>query len=77
MSARDSQEVPVPDDRTWHRSTLRIPGMDCPTEEELVRIALAELPQPAQLAFDLADRRLTVVHRDPAERILAATLPPS
>jgi Co/Zn/Cd efflux system component len=49
--------------------------MDCPTEEQLVRMALAELPELAELEFDLADRRLTVIHRDPAERVLTALEP--
>jgi Co/Zn/Cd efflux system component/copper chaperone CopZ len=65
----------VPDDVTWRRTTLRVPGMDCPTEEQLVRMALAELPAVAELEFDLADRRLTVVHRSPADRVLAALAP--
>jgi cation transport ATPase len=75
LGDHDAPEVPVPDDAGWQRTTLHIPGMDCPTEEQLVRMALAELPSVADLAFDLADRRLTVVHREPADRILAALAP--
>ena len=46
---------------------LRIPGMDCPSEEQLIRLRLADAPVSA-LAFDLPARRLVVDHDgDPAE----------
>lgn len=49
--------------------------MDCPTEEQLVRIALAEVESVAHVRVDLAERRLTVVHRAGPERILAMVEP--
>jgi Co/Zn/Cd efflux system component len=56
------------------RSVFRIPGMDCPSEEQMVRMCLADAPVAA-LKFDLAGRRLAVDHGgDPAE-ILARLVP--
>ncbi len=48
---------------------LRIAEMDCPTEEALLRKALAEAPGVAGLDFDLMNRVLSVHHRgaDPAD----------
>jgi Co/Zn/Cd efflux system component len=56
----------------WTESTLRIPAMDCPTEEQLVRMALAGLGGVATLEFDLPARRLVVVHSGPVAPVLAA-----
>jgi Cd2+/Zn2+-exporting ATPase len=39
---------------------LRIPAMDCPTEEGLIRRALERFPEVRRLHFDLAGRALTV-----------------
>ena len=45
------------------RTTLTIAGMDCPTEEALIRNALAGMPGVAALDFNLMQRRLSVTHR--------------
>lgn len=52
-------------------SLFAIPGMDCPAEERLVRLALAPLAEVRTLEFDLASRRLRVVHAGPPEAVLA------
>ena len=39
---------------------LRIPAMDCPTEEGQIRSALEQIPGIRRLSFDLASRTLTV-----------------
>ncbi|MCA0177249.1 MAG: heavy metal translocating P-type ATPase [Proteobacteria bacterium] len=39
---------------------LRIPAMDCPTEEGQIRAALERFPQVRRLSFDLAGRALAV-----------------
>ena len=57
------------------RSVFRLPGMDCPTEEQLVRLALADLDDVRALTFDLDERRLEAVHVGPATRVLAALDP--
>jgi hypothetical protein len=56
------------------RSVFRIPGMDCPSEEQMIRLRLAEAPVAA-LAFDLAGRRLTVDHDGDPQAILARLVP--
>ena len=56
------------------RSVFRIPGMDCPSEEQMIRLRLAEAPVAA-LAFDLAGRRLTVEHDGDPQAILARLVP--
>lgn len=43
-----------------NRVTLRIPAMDCPTEENLIRQALADIDGIRTLRFELAARNLSV-----------------
>jgi Co/Zn/Cd efflux system component len=45
------------------RSVFAVPKMDCPTEERLVRMSLDAVEGIAALEFDLAGRKLSVVHR--------------
>lgn len=51
------------------QSTFAIPGMDCPSEERLVRIALEPLADVEALRFDLDARRLVVFHTGSPEPI--------
>ena len=44
------------------KTTFEIPKMDCPSEENLIRIQLDGRPEVRGLAFDLSNRRLTVFH---------------
>ncbi|WP_224491520.1 cation transporter [Robertkochia flava] len=44
------------------KSTFKISKMDCPSEENLIRIKLGEIDEIAQLKFDLPNRMLTVFH---------------
>jgi Co/Zn/Cd efflux system component len=53
-------------------SLFKLPGMDCPAEEQLVRMALADLQGVASVTFDLDQRELVAVHREPAEQVLSA-----
>ncbi len=53
------------------RTVLTIAGMDCPTEEGLIRNKLTGMDGVAALDFDVIQRRLTVTHRPGA---LDATL---
>lgn len=48
-----------------------IPGMDCPSEERLIRMALEDAPGVSGLAFDLGRRELLVTHRGPIGPITA------
>src|SRR5690606_25023533 len=55
------------------RTTLAIAGMDCPTEEALIRSKLAGMAGVAALDFNLVQRRLSVTHRPGAlEAVLGA-----
>lgn len=56
------------------RSEFRIPGMDCPSEEQMVRMRLADMPVTA-LECDLPGRRLVVCHEGDAGAILARLVP--
>jgi Co/Zn/Cd efflux system component len=48
------------------RSVFRIPKMDCPTEEQIVRMALDGLDGVRELSFDLPGRTLSVWHEGEA-----------
>jgi Co/Zn/Cd efflux system component len=65
----------VADDLLLRRSVFRVPGMDCPTEEQLVRMALAEVTGVRSLDFDLGARELQAVHTGPPEQVLVALEP--
>lgn len=62
-------------DAGCQRSEFAIPRMDCPSEENLIRLALGNLPQVQSLLFDLAGRRLTVLHAGDAAEVLARLAP--
>ena len=46
----------------YQTSTLHIAGMCCPTEEQLIRRKLADIPGVRNLEFNLIQRHLTVEH---------------
>ncbi len=46
-----------------NKSTFIIKGMDCPSEEALIKMKLRSFNNISQLEFDLENRRLTVYHR--------------
>lgn len=56
-------------DRLVLRTTFRVAKMDCPSEEQLVRMKLEGRGDVRALAFDLAQRRLEVIHSGDAESI--------
>lgn len=60
---------------TRFESTFVVPKMDCPSEEQSIRRALAPLDAVEGLAFDLQGRTLTVVHVGPPEPVLARLVP--
>ena len=59
------------DELTQHQrvSVFAIPKMDCPSEERLIRTALADITAISALSFDLANRNLTVLHTDDTQKI--------
>ena len=60
---------------SWSRSVFRVPGMDCPSEEQMIKTALADVDPLGPLEFDLAERRLVVVHGVEADTVLARLAP--
>lgn len=57
------------------RTSFLLPGMDCPSEESLVRTALADAPAVRGLAFDLPRRALVVWHAGEPAEVLARLEP--
>lgn len=52
------------------RSAFRVPKMDCPSEEKLIRMALSAQTGIAHLKFDLTERTLTAFHETDENEIL-------
>lgn len=59
-------------DATMYMSTFHIPQMDCPCEEQLIRMKLADFSTIRELRFYLSDRRLEVIHCGEVEAISTA-----
>jgi len=57
------------------KSVFHISKMDCPSEERIIRMALDGKVNVKSLIFDLANRNLTAVHGDPAEKLLSVLVP--
>jgi Co/Zn/Cd efflux system component len=54
------------------KSTFNIPKMDCPSEENLIRLKLEGLVEVKDLQFDLAARKLEVYHDGNADAIASS-----
>ncbi|MCB0633655.1 MAG: cation diffusion facilitator family transporter [Saprospiraceae bacterium] len=54
------------------KSTFTISKMDCPSEEQMIRMKLESFPQVKHLEFDIPSRKLEVFHQDDVELIQAA-----
>lgn len=59
----------------YHRSTFLITQMDCPSEENLIRMALQGLAGVASLQFDLEKRSLQVVHTGASAAVMERLAP--
>ena len=46
------------------KTTFKISKMDCPSEEQLIRMKLVDLTQIDSLDFDIANRKLSVYHAE-------------
>lgn len=57
------------------KTRFSVPKMDCPSEENLIRMALADAPGVGALTFDLKARELTVVHEGSTDPVLARLAP--
>jgi Co/Zn/Cd efflux system component len=51
------------------KTTFKISKMDCPSEEHMIRMKLADLNNINSLDFDFPNRQLTVFHTDSYEQI--------
>lgn len=52
-----------------NKTTFEIPKMDCPSEENLIRVKLKEIDSILNLGFDLSNRKLTVIHTNHLDEI--------
>jgi hypothetical protein len=64
----------IVDDHPWLRSSFRIPGMDCPSEEHLIRLQLSDIPTKF-MEFDLPGRSLVVGHACNVELLIERLRP--
>jgi Co/Zn/Cd efflux system component len=51
------------------KTTFRISKMDCPSEEQMIRMKLADLANISALDFDIPNRQLTVFHTGDYQQI--------
>ena len=56
------------------RSVFRIPGMDCPSEEQMIRLRLGDMPI-VSMEFDLPARSLVICHGGEVSDILSRLEP--
>lgn len=52
------------------KTTFKILKMDCPSEEQMIRMKLADLTNITSLDFDIPNRQLTVYHTENYNQIL-------
>ncbi|WP_077923952.1 cation transporter [Spirosoma sp. 209] len=55
-----------------NKSIFQVAGMDCPSEEQLIRMKLADKQDVERLQFDIPNRKVTVLHNGDAEPITRA-----
>lgn len=59
----------------YRLSVFSVPKMDCPSEENLIRMALSDLQGIGSLSFDLSKRQLSVVHQGDSESVFQRIKP--
>ena len=52
-----------------HLSVFDVPKMDCPSEENLIRMAFANFEETVIFAFDLPSRKVHIYHPDVADKV--------
>lgn len=62
-------------DMTTTQSVFAVPKMDCPSEENLIKMALQDVHGVERLSFDLAQRRMTATHTGPTDELLQRLVP--
>lgn len=58
------------------KTLFKVPKMDCPSEEKIIRLALVETSSIEHLKFDLKNRELTVIHSGTDAQSVLAKLTP-
>lgn len=53
-----------------HKTSFQISKMDCPSEEQMIRMKLADIKGIHSMEFDIPNRKLTVIHADHYDPIL-------
>lgn len=56
---------------TAYESLFSVPKMDCPSEEQMIRVALGGVAGVQSIRCDLAERRVRIVHAADAQEISA------
>ena len=68
--------MPARSDQSFvNESVFHVPKMDCSSEEQLIRVALASLHPNVALDFDIPNRRVTVLHREEVNEVLDKLTP--
>jgi copper chaperone CopZ len=67
--------APAPAPVAVRKTLIAVPKMDCSSEENLVRMALADEKGIGKLSFDLHKRELTAVHEGAPDRLLTRLQP--
>lgn len=57
------------------KTVFEVPKMDCPSEERAIRLAFEGMNEVKKLTFDLAKRKLEVMHENPSDSVLAILSP--
>jgi Co/Zn/Cd efflux system component len=56
------------------KTLFEITKMDCPSEENLIRMKLVDFPEIKNIEFDIPNRQLTVIHTGKLEEIESAII---
>lgn len=56
------------------KTVFEITKMDCPSEENLIRMKLDEIPEIKNLEFDIPNRKLTVIHTGKLKEIESSVI---
>lgn len=51
------------------KTVFHIPKMDCPSEENLIKLKLNNFPDILNLVFDIPNRKLTIFHKENSAKI--------
>jgi hypothetical protein len=63
-------EYSASNETLYRQSIFSIPKMACPSEKNLIRMALGNAPEVRSLSFDLAQRQLKAVHHGEPDTVL-------